>query len=65
MKNSISTPKVTELSNSKFMSVSFFKNSAYRGGFELNIIVGQFNLRIAKHQFAFWKNYEPIFNYTW
>lgn len=65
MKNSISTPEVTEVSKSKFMSFSFFKNGAYRGGFELNIIVGQFNLRIAKHQFAFWRNYEPIFNYTW
>jgi len=65
MENSISTPKVTEVSNSKFMSVRFFKNSAYRGGFELDIIVGQFNLRIARHQFAFWKNYEPIFNYTY
>jgi len=65
MKKSINTPQVIEVSKSKFMSVSFFKNSAYRGGFELNIILGQFNLRIARHQFAFWKNYEPIFNYTW
>jgi len=64
MKNSISTLKVTEVLNSKFMSVRFFKN-AYKNGFELNIIVGQFNLRIAQYQFAFWKNYQPVFNYTW
>jgi hypothetical protein len=65
MKNSISTPEVTEVSKSKFISVSFFKNAAYRGGFELNIIVEQFNLRIAKHQFAFWRNYNSVFNFTY
>jgi hypothetical protein len=64
MKNSISTPEVTEVSKSKFMSVRFFKN-AYKNGFELDIIVGQFNLRIAQHQLAFWRKYEAVFNYTW
>ena len=31
---------------------------------ELNFVGKKYNLRIAIHQFALWKNYEPIFNYS-
>lgn len=31
---------------------------------ELNIIGSVYSLRIARNQFAFWKNYEPVFNFT-
>jgi len=49
----------------KIMKVKFFKKNAYKNGFELNFIGSKYNLRIAQYQLAFWKNYEPIFNYTW
>jgi hypothetical protein len=41
----------------------FKKGIAYKGGWELTIFVGKFQLRIAQFQFALWKNYEAIFNY--
>lgn len=47
------------------MKVKFFKKNSYKNGFELNFIGSKYNLRIAQYQFAFWKNYEPVFNYTW
>jgi hypothetical protein len=34
----------------------------YREGWEMNIRMGKFSLRIARHQFAFWKNSNPVFN---
>jgi len=38
-------------------------NHGYGGkGFEINFFVGKYSLRIARHQFALWKNYDPIFN---
>jgi len=49
----------------KIMKIKFFKKNAYKNGFELNFIGSKYNLRIVKYQFAFWKNYQPIFNYTW
>lgn len=49
----------------RIMKIKFFKNNAYKGGWELNLIGSKYNLRIAKYQFAFWNNYESVFNYTW
>lgn len=43
------------------MKIKTFKHG-YRNGWELNINVGKYCLRIARHQLAFWKNYDPIFN---
>lgn len=43
------------------MKIKFFKHGV-GGGWELNFIGKKYNLRIARHQLAFWKNYEPIFN---
>jgi len=34
----------------------------YKGGWEKNWRLGIFSLRIAKHQFAFWIRYNPVFN---
>jgi hypothetical protein len=47
------------------MKIRFFKKNAYKGGWELNFIGKVYNLRIAKYQFAFWKNYNAIFDFTW
>lgn len=33
--------------------------------FEMNFIGLVWNLRIARHQFALWKNYEPVFNFRY
>ena len=49
----------------KIMKIRFFKKNAYKNGFELNFIGSKYNLRVAKYQFAFWKNEQPVFNYTW
>lgn len=43
------------------MRVRFFKHGV-GNGWELNFVGKKYNLRIARHQFAFWKNYKPIFN---
>jgi len=43
------------------MKIKYFKYG-YKNGKELNIIHGKFSLRIARHQFAFWVNYNPVFN---
>lgn len=40
---------------------SYFK-SGYRNGWETNWRIGKLSLRIAKRQFAFWVDYNPIFN---
>ncbi len=40
------------------MKIKFFKNH-----YELNFIGQKYNLRISTIQFAFWKNYEPIFDF--
>lgn len=44
------------------MKVRFFKYGI-GGSWELNFIGQMYNVRIAKHQFAIWKNYEPIVNF--
>lgn len=44
-----------------FMKIRFFKYGV-GNGWEVNFIGHRYNLRIARHQLAFWKNYEPIFN---
>jgi hypothetical protein len=39
-------------------------NWGYGGkGFEINFTVGKYCLRIARYQFALWKNMNPIFNF--
>lgn len=49
----------------KIMEIRFFKKNSYKGGWELNFIGSKYNFRIAKYQLAFWKDYQPIFNYIW
>lgn len=34
----------------------------YRNGWEMNVRMGKFCLRVARHQFAFWKRNDPVFN---
>ena len=43
------------------MKIKTFKNGV-GNGWEINFIGKVFNLRIARHQLAFWKNYNPIVN---
>lgn len=43
------------------MRISFFKHGV-GGGWELDFIGKTYNLRIAKYQFALWKNYNAIFD---
>ncbi len=47
------------------MKIRFFKRNAYKNGWELNFIGKTYSLRIARFQFAIWKNYEPIINKCW
>lgn len=44
------------------MKIRYFKYG-YGRAWELNLIGNTYNLRIAKFQFAFWKNEKPIFNF--
>lgn len=44
-----------------WLSYSYFKYG-YRNGREVNFCIGQFSLRIAQHQFAFWVKNDPVFN---
>lgn len=46
----------------KYMKIRFFKHGI-GNSWELNFIGKKYNLRIAKHQIAFWKNNEAIFNF--
>lgn len=41
--------------------IRFFKHGV-GNGWELNFVGKKYNLRIARHQFALWKNNDPIFN---
>lgn len=41
--------------------MKFFRYG-YRDGMEANFRIGKWTLRVARHQLAFWKNYNPIFN---
>lgn len=45
------------------MKIIYFKKGiGYNGGWELNLSLGKTSLRIAQHQFALWRNYNPFFN---
>lgn len=45
------------------MKLRFYKKGlAYKGGWEFDLILGKYELRIAQHQFALWGNYNPFFN---
>lgn len=46
------------------MKIRLFKDGGFRNGWELNLIGKVYNLRIARHQIAFWKNFNPFFNLT-
>lgn len=43
------------------MKVKYFRYG-YKNGREINIRMGKYELRIAQHQFAFWKYNDPVFN---
>lgn len=43
------------------MKANYFKHGV-NNGWEINFIGKTYNLRIARHQFAFWENYNPIIN---
>lgn len=43
------------------MKIKKFKHGV-GNSWEINFIGNIFNLRIARHQFAIWKNYNPIVN---
>jgi hypothetical protein len=43
------------------MKIKTFKHGV-GNGWEFNILTKTFSLRIARHQIALWKNYEPIIN---
>lgn len=45
------------------MKVKYFKHGV-GNSWELNFIGTTYNLRIARHQIAFWKNYNPIINWS-
>lgn len=44
------------------MKIRTFKKAGFKNGWEINFIGSVFNLRIARHQIGFWKNYNPIIN---
>lgn len=44
------------------MKIRYFKHGV-GNGWELNFIGSHLNLRIARHQFALWHNYEPLFDF--
>lgn len=48
-----------------FMRIKFFKRNGYKNGWELNFIGKTYSLRIARYQFALWKNYDNIFSFNW
>ena len=45
------------------MKIKFFKHGV-GNSWELNFIGTKYNLRIARHQFAFWVDYNPIINWS-
>ena len=55
-----SIERVTKEKQSAWI-VKFFRYG-YRNGREMNIRIGKFCLRIARHQLALWKNSNPVFN---
>ena len=44
------------------MKIRFFKHGV-GNDWEVNFIGKTYSLRIARHQLAFWKNYNPIFDF--
>lgn len=43
--------------------VRWFRNAAWGGGWELDLLFMGWEFRIARHQIAFWKDYTPVFNF--
>ncbi len=43
------------------MKIKTFK-FGYKNGWEINFTGKKYTFRIARHQLAFWENYDPIFN---
>ncbi len=41
------------------MKIRTFKHG-YKNGWEVDFFFGKLNIRIARHQFAIWRNYNPI-----
>lgn len=48
----------------KMIGYSWFNSeTAYKNGWELNLRIGSCQLRIAKHQLAFWVGYDALFDF--
>lgn len=45
------------------MKIRFFRSVRHKNDWELNFIGKVYNLRIARKQIAFWRNYEPVFSW--
>jgi hypothetical protein len=43
------------------MSVKVFRHG-YRNGWEIDLVGKRWNLRIARHQIALWRDYHPVFD---
>ncbi|MDB5200564.1 MAG: hypothetical protein JWO92_2527 [Chitinophagaceae bacterium] len=43
------------------MKIQTFKHG-YKSGWEINFSIGNYSLRIANHQIAFWNNYNSLIN---
>lgn len=48
----------------RIMEIRTFKNAGVRNGWEINFIGKVYNLRIARHQIAFWINDNPLINWV-
>lgn len=46
------------------MKIKFFNSVRFHGDWELNFIGNKYNLRIGRSQFAFWKDYTPVWNFV-
>jgi hypothetical protein len=45
------------------MKIIWFRSVRFKNDWELNFVGSVYNLRIARRQFAFWRNYKPLFNF--
>jgi hypothetical protein len=45
------------------MKIKWFRSVRFQNDWELNFIGKVWNLRIARHQFALWRNYIALFNF--
>lgn len=61
MNNEIIKDKKNKYHRRYLFGFKFFR-FGYRDGAELNIRFWKYTLRIARHQFAFWVKYDPVFN---